>query len=118
MHDRSGRGDLRLLVIAGLRLRIALLARSLLRIGLLLRIALLRWAGLNRGWNRSYAGLRNAGLAAGCLRRGAELAQPLFELTVAVLQFLVLAGELPQLVLKLLNSHFRVDIVGLREGLR
>ncbi len=62
---------------------------------LLLRIALLRWAGLNRGWNRSYAGLRNASLAAGCLRRGAELAQPLFELTVTVLQFLVLAGQLP-----------------------
>ena len=48
----------------------------------------------------------------------AALKQPqaIFELPVAILQFLILAGELPQLVLKLLNPHFRVDIIGLREA--
>ena len=39
--------------------------------------------------------------------------QAIFELAVAVLQLLVLAGELPQLILKLLDSHFQVGIVGL-----
>jgi hypothetical protein len=47
-----------------------------------------------------------------------ELPQALLELPVAILQLLVLAGDLPQLILKLLNSHFRVDIVGLRKCLR
>ena len=41
--------------------------------------------------------------------------QALLELPVPVLQFLVLAGELPQLILELLNAHFRIDI-GLRQG--
>jgi len=34
------------------------------------------------------------------------------------LQLLILASELPQLILELLNPHFRVDILGLREGMR
>jgi len=34
------------------------------------------------------------------------------------LQLLVLAGELPQPVLQLLDAHFRIRIVGLRQGLR
>ncbi len=40
--------------------------------------------------------------------------QAIFKLPVAILQFLILAGESPQLILKLLNSHLRVDITGLR----
>ena len=59
-------------------------------------------------------GCADRGLAAGRDRRAAELAQPLFELAVSVLQFLVLAGELPQLVLEPLDPHFRVAIIGLR----
>jgi hypothetical protein len=43
--------------------------------------------------------------------------QALLKLPVAVLQFLVLAGELPQLILKLLDAHFRIDGTGLRNGL-
>ncbi len=46
-------------------------------------------------------------------RRRAELAQPLFELAVAVLQFLVLAGQLPELLLEPLDPHFRVAVIGL-----
>ena len=89
-----------------------------MRIGLL-RIALLplRWAGLNLGRRSRHAGLRDRGLAAGRDRRAAELAQPLLKLAVSVLQFLVLAGELPQLVLEPLDPHIRVGIVGLRLAL-
>ena len=46
----------------------------------------------------------------------AKLPQPLFELAVAVLQFLVLAGELAQLVLQPLDAHFRIRIIRLRES--
>jgi hypothetical protein len=52
------------------------------------------------------------------LRAALQRSQPIFELPVAVLQFFILAGELPQLILKLLNSRFRIDIIGLRERLR
>ena len=51
-------------------------------------------------------------------RRGrspAKLPQPLLELAVAVLQLLVLAGQLPQLVFQPLDPHFSVGIVGLRD---
>jgi hypothetical protein len=34
------------------------------------------------------------------------------------LQFLVLPGELAQLIFKLLNPHLRVDLIGLRLVLR
>ena len=44
--------------------------------------------------------------------------QAILELAVAVFQLLVLAGELPQPILELLNAHLRIDIVGLRERLR
>jgi hypothetical protein len=49
----------------------------------------------------------------------ATLQQPeaLLELPVAVLQLLVLAGELPQLILKPLDLKFRVGVVGLRQSL-
>ena len=57
------------------------------------------------------------GSAGGGLRTALQRLQPLFELPVAVLQLLVLAGELPQLILKLLDAHFRVDGVGLRKSL-
>ena len=52
------------------------------------------------------------------VRAALKQPQALFELPVAVLQLFILAGELPQLILKLLNPHFRVGIVGLRESLR
>ena len=78
--DRRGRGDLRLLVVAGLGLWIALLLASpLLRIALL-RIALLplRRAGLNWRRRRGHAGLRApaAGRLAPAARRRAGAADP------------------------------------------
>jgi len=78
LHDRRGRRDLRLLVVAGLGLRIALrLASPLLRI-ILLRIALLplRRAGLNRRRRRGHVGLRTRGLATRRGRCGAKLTEP------------------------------------------
>ena len=120
LHDRRGRGNLRLLVIAGLGLRIALLLpRPLLRIALL-RIALLplRRARLNGSRRRGHVGLRHRRLAARRGRRGAKLAQPLFELPVAVLQLLVLAGQLPELVFQPLDPHFQIGVVGLHLALR
>ena len=103
LHDRRGRGDLRLLVA---------------RLGL--RIARLAWAagrriGLRRRRHRGHAGLGHRRLAG--RRRGraaAELPQPLLELAVAILQFLVLAGQLPQLVFEPLDPHLEIGIVGLR----
>ena len=56
-------------------------------------------------------GCATGGLAAGHDRRAAELAQPFLKLAVSVLQFLVLAGELPQLALEPLDPHIRVGIV-------
>src|SRR5437016_921728 len=72
---------------------------------------------LRRG-RGGYARLGNRRQAGG--RRGcaADLPQALLELPVAVLQFLVLPGELPELVLKPLDPKFQVAIVGLGEGLR
>ena len=84
-------------------------------------------------WRRGDAGLSGIGLHITRLLRIARLdhrlrpgsglraalkrLQSFFELLVAVLQLLVLAGELPQLILKLLNAHFRVDGIGLRQSL-
>ena len=65
---------------------------------------MLGWA--TPGWPTAGRGLQHAAAA--------ERPQALFELAVAVLQLLVLAGELPQLVLQLLDPHFQVDIIGLR----
>ena len=103
--------DLRLLV-GRLRLRITLLPLRIagLRLGLPRRRI-----GLDRGRRRGDAGLGRRRLAGrGCGRAAAELPQALLELAVAILQFLVLAGELPQLVLEPLDPHIRVGIVGLR----
>ena len=98
LDDRRGSGNL--LVIARLSLR-----RPIRRIC------------LDRG-NCGDVGL-GGGLTAGRgLRAALKQPQALFELPVAVLQLLILAGELPQLVLKLLNPHFRVDIRRLCEGMR
>jgi len=47
-----------------------------------------------------------------------QLPDLLLELPVAELQFFILASELPQLILKLLHPQFRIDVVGLRLGLR
>jgi hypothetical protein len=60
-------------------------------------------------------GLDYGGLSArSALHAPLKHPQALFELPVAVLQLLILAGELPQLILKPLNSHFRVGVIGLR----
>jgi hypothetical protein len=57
---------------------------------------------------------RACGLRATLLRAQAFLKQ-----LVLMLQLLVLAGELPQLVLKLLDPHFRIAaIIRLRKRLR
>jgi hypothetical protein len=73
---------------------------------------------LHRGSRRDPR-LDDGWLACGSAWRAAlKRPQALLELPVAVLQFLVLAGELPQMILKLLDSHFRVDVTGLREGPR
>ncbi len=77
------------------------------------------WIGQARAATLGWAtiGLGNGGLTAGGgLRAALKHPQALFELPVAVLQLLVLAGELPQLVLKLLDAHFRIGIVGLRQA--
>ncbi len=68
---------------------------------------------------RRWAGLPAAGRPARLRRAALKRPQPLLELPVAVLQFLVLAGELPQPVLELLDSHFQIGIIGLlrAEGL-
>jgi len=47
------------------------------------------------------------------LRAALQRPQPLLELPVAVLQFLVLAGELAQPILELLDSQLRIGIIGL-----
>ena len=84
--------------------------RDLLVVGRLLnrrlpgsRAGLLRWIG------------RDVGLGDGrrAARRGAQLPEAILELPVAVLQLLILAGELSQLVLKLLDPDFRIDVVRL-----
>jgi hypothetical protein len=95
LDDRRRSGNLGLIARLGLRLPIGR-------------------AGLPRR-NRGDAGRDGGRLGAGsCLRATPKQLQALLELPVAVLQLLVLAGELPQLILKLLNSHFRIDIAGLR----
>jgi hypothetical protein len=67
--------------------------------------------------HRGHIGLTRTGRA---WRRhaGTKLAQPLLKLAIAVLQFLVLAGELAQLVLKPLDTHLGIRIIRLRECLR
>ena len=50
------------------------------------------------------------------MRAALQQPQAVLELPVAVLQFLVLAGELPQLIFQLLDPHFRIAIVGLRQS--
>ena len=119
LRDRRGACDLSLRIGLLLRLAVArllLLAIARLRLGLrvatLGRRLVIAGAGLRRRHGRHIALARRS-------RRGpAELPQPLFELAVAVLQFLVLAGELAQLVLQLLDAHFRVGVIRLRQGLR
>jgi len=63
-------------------------------------------------------GLDDGGLSGDGLRAALKQPQAVFELAIAVLQLLVLASELTQLILELLNAHFRIDILGLRRGLR
>jgi hypothetical protein len=114
LHDRRRRRNLRLLV-GRLRLRIGRLSLRVAWLGLGLPRERI---GLNGSRQRRYcgnAGLGHWRLAGGtCSRATAKLPQPLLELTVAILQFLVLAGQLPQLVFKPLDPHLEVGIVGLR----
>ena len=100
LDDRRRSGDLRLIAGLGRRLPIG-------------RIRL-------RRRQRGDIGLGDGGRRSAGSALGAALKQPqaLFELPVAILQFLVLAGELPQLILELLNPHLRIDIVGLRQRRR
>ena len=90
-------------------------ARLLLVAGLGLLIGRLRGG---RGRNaRLDHGRRSAGTGGSTdLSAAAELAQAILELPVAVLQFLVLPGELAKLVFQPLDPQFRVAIVGLGEG--
>ena len=83
----------------------------------LLRIARLRLPGgrrLLRRRHRGDAGLgsrrrRRAGRSSGA---AAELAQAFLELPVAVLQLLILAGHLPELVLQPLDTQLKVRVLG------
>jgi hypothetical protein len=75
------------------------------------------------GRQRARIGLSDVGLtgargASRCLATSLKRSQTLFELAIAILQFLVLPGELAQLIFKLLNPHLRVDLIGLRLVLR
>ena len=76
-----------------------------------------RWLAIGRrGLRRRDSG--DTRLSAGRTWRGrTHLAQPVFELAVAVLQFLVLAGELAQLLLEPLDAQLRIAVIGLRHGL-
>ena len=63
--------------------------------------------------------LRNGGRDAGsALGAALKQSQAIFELPVTILQLLVLTGELPQLIFKLLDPDLRIDVVGLRERRR
>jgi hypothetical protein len=74
-------------------------------------------AGLRRS-HRGDVGLAGRSLAArGDLRAALEQPQPFFELPVAILQLLILAGQLPQLILELLNAQRRIFVIGLRQDL-
>jgi hypothetical protein len=85
---------------------------------LLLSALRLHWPN-SRGLRRRDRRLHGDWLATGgSLRTALEQAQALFELPIAKLQFFVLAGELPDLILQLLNPDLRVDLVGLRQRLR
>ena len=104
-NDRCGRRDL--LVVARLELWLAE-----------------GWIGLHRRRRRDTRlgdiGLGDIGLGdrrltgGGALRASLKQPQALFQLAIAVLQFLILPGELAQLILQLLDSHFWVSSVGLR----
>ena len=73
-----------------------------------------RWRSRLRRGCRGDIGLGCGGRSAGgCLRTTLQRPQPLLELPVAVLQLLVLAGELAQPVLQLLDSQLRIGIIGL-----
>ena len=61
---------------------------------------------------RGRAGLPRRSGRRACLQRP-EL---LFKLPIAILQLFILAGELPQLIFKPLDLHFRIDVVGLRRS--
>ena len=53
-----------------------------------------------------------------CCRYAAlQLAQSFFQLTVAILKFLVLPGQLPELILQPLDPDLRVLVIRLRKRL-
>jgi hypothetical protein len=91
--------------------------RDLLAISRLDRWLPVGRTGLRWG-HRGDVGLGDRILAAGAgLRAALQRPQALFELPVAILQLLILAGQLPQLILELLNAHRRIFVVGLRQNL-
>src|SRR5207248_6409794 len=114
LDDRRGSRDL--------LLRIARLGLPITRLRLAVAALRLRWAigrvGLRRRQRGCDTPLHCRSRTARGRLRIAELPQALFELAVAELQFLVLAGQLPQLVFQPLDAHFRIRILRLREGLR
>ena len=126
LNDRRGARDLllriallRLLRISALRLAIAaprLRVAALLRIASLSGLSVAARGGLRR-WHDGDVRLVTC-LRSRRSRRGPELPQPLLELTVAILQFLVLAGERPKLLFQLLDSQLRVLIIRLCKSLR
>jgi hypothetical protein len=111
----------RLLPISALLLAIAALrligTAAITTLSLLRRLVIVR-RDLHRRRGRD-AWLGGGGGAGPWLCRTAlQLAEPLFKLAIAVLQFFVLAGELAQLVFELLDAHFRIAVIGLRPRLR
>jgi len=99
LDDRRRRGNLRL-VITGLDLW---LPQRRIRL---------------HGRRRRDVGQDDRGLATGGnLRAALQHPQAIFELPVAILQLFILAGELAQLILKLLNAHLRIGIIGLRASM-
>jgi hypothetical protein len=101
------------LPIARLRLAVIAVLIAALIAALGLRLAVIGGCLL---WRRSRdVRLRRAGSRLGT---ALQLTQALFELAIAILQLLVLAGELPQLVFQPLNAHFRIRVIRLRQRLR
>ena len=99
LDDRRWSGDL--LAVTRLRLR-----RTIGGVQVRIRLRRGKRRDVRLGYRRLTAGPR---------LRAAQHPQSLLKHLVLVLQLFVLTGELPQLVLKLLNPHLRIAIVGLCE---
>ena len=101
--------------LAALRLRrIAGLRRRIAGLGLRLAVARLKLHRRCRGDAR-LGGRRHTGPG---LHAALQLPQPILELAIAILQFLVLAGELAKLLFQLLDAQLRIRIIRLRQRRR